>query len=123
LSDVRRPDARSAQIGGPDCISQCFQVRSYSGEPNAAILACNLLSKDNCRAALCDEAEEFWPEVALIICPFPFTRRAEWLAGAGACPDGDMGRPAGELEREVPPTDTGKEMGRFLAVFSAKVFD
>lgn len=33
LPDVRRPDARSAQIGGPDAISQCFQVSAYSGEP------------------------------------------------------------------------------------------
>ena len=33
LSDVRRAEARSAQIGGPDGISQCFQVSAYSGEP------------------------------------------------------------------------------------------
>jgi hypothetical protein len=33
LADVRRTDARSAQIAGPDGISQFFQVRSYSGEP------------------------------------------------------------------------------------------
>src|SRR5690606_30346224 len=33
LPDVRRADARSAQIGGPDGISHCFQVSSYSGEP------------------------------------------------------------------------------------------
>jgi hypothetical protein len=33
LPDVRRADARSAQIGGPDGISQCFQVSTYSGEP------------------------------------------------------------------------------------------
>jgi hypothetical protein len=28
LSDVRRADARSAQIGGPDCISHAFHFRS-----------------------------------------------------------------------------------------------
>src|SRR5690606_23240450 len=33
LPDVRRADARRAQIGGPHGISQCFQVRTYSGEP------------------------------------------------------------------------------------------
>lgn len=33
LPDVRRADARSAQIGSPDGISQCFQISSYSGEP------------------------------------------------------------------------------------------
>ena len=36
LPDVRRPDARSAQIGGPDDIAQCFQVSAYSGEPAPA---------------------------------------------------------------------------------------
>ena len=30
--------ARSAQIGGPDAISQCFQVSAYSGEPETPIL-------------------------------------------------------------------------------------
>jgi hypothetical protein len=33
LADVRRADARSAQIGGPDGIAQAFQVSAYSGEP------------------------------------------------------------------------------------------
>jgi hypothetical protein len=33
LPDVRRADARSAQIGGPDIISHRFQVSSYTGEP------------------------------------------------------------------------------------------
>src|SRR4051812_3646441 len=61
LSDVRRADARSAQIGGPDGISQCFQVSSYSGEPNAAILARNLFSKDDCRMALGDEPMKSGP--------------------------------------------------------------
>ena len=46
LPDVRRADARSAQIGGPDSISQRFQVKPYSGEPRPARTACNLLSKD-----------------------------------------------------------------------------
>jgi len=34
LSDVRRADARSAQIGGPDGISQVLQVSAYRGEPD-----------------------------------------------------------------------------------------
>ena len=33
LPDMRRADARSAQIGGPDCIGQLFQVSAYSVEP------------------------------------------------------------------------------------------
>lgn len=33
LPDVRRADARSAQIGSPDGIAHRFQINSYSGEP------------------------------------------------------------------------------------------
>jgi hypothetical protein len=38
LSDVRCPDARSAQIGTPAGISHSFQVSTNSGEPFPAIL-------------------------------------------------------------------------------------
>src|SRR5690606_22919432 len=55
LPDVRRTDARSAQIGGPEGISHCFQVSTYSGEPFTSISARNLLSKDNWGSALVDE--------------------------------------------------------------------
>jgi len=61
LSDLGGADARSAQIGGPDGISQCFQVSAYSGEPFTSSFARNLLSKDDWRAALRDEAEEGRP--------------------------------------------------------------
>lgn len=46
LADLRRADARSAQIGGPDCISTSFQVSTNSGEPFVSIAVRNLLSKD-----------------------------------------------------------------------------
>jgi hypothetical protein len=82
LPDVRRPDARSAQIGGPDAIPQCFQVSAYSGEPVAAILARNLLSKDDWRAALADEALELGPQVPLVGGAFALAGGAEGLAGA-----------------------------------------
>lgn len=55
LADVRRTDARSAQIGGPDDIAQRFQVSAYSGEPVESSASRNLLSKHDWRAALCDE--------------------------------------------------------------------
>lgn len=63
---MRRADARSAQIGGPAGISHVFQVSAYCGEPLAAILARNLLSKHRWRAALGDDAEKSGPEVALV---------------------------------------------------------
>jgi hypothetical protein len=47
LADVRGTDARSAQISRPDGVARCFHVRLYSVEPAEAVLARNLLSKDN----------------------------------------------------------------------------
>jgi len=63
---VRRPDARSAQIGGPDGISTVFQISAYSGEPLTSILARNLFSKDRWRAALGDELVKSGPEVSFV---------------------------------------------------------
>jgi len=72
---VRRPDARSAQIGTSDRIPQVFQVSAYSGEPAPSVSARNLLAKDLCRAALADEPSHLRPEVS-------FVRFALPLAGA-----------------------------------------
>ena len=80
LADVRRADARSAQIGGPDRISQCFQVSSYSNEPFTSILARNLLSKADWRPALGDEVSKSGPKVSLVGFPFPLAGDGERLA-------------------------------------------
>ena len=69
LSDVRRPDARSAQIGGPDGVPRAFQVSANNVEPREASPARNLLSKDDWRAALADEAIPRWPKMARIAPP------------------------------------------------------
>jgi hypothetical protein len=61
LPDVRRADARSAQIGGPDGISQAFQVKPYSGEPRPASSARNLFANDDWRAALGDKPSKSGP--------------------------------------------------------------
>jgi hypothetical protein len=95
---VRRTDARSAQIGGPDSIAQCFQVRANSGEPFTSKAARNLLSNDDWRKMLGNEPEELGPEVTLIGCTFLSTGDAEGLAGTGAGPDGEISGPGGELE-------------------------
>jgi hypothetical protein len=47
LSDMRRRDARSAQIGARDGIAHSFQVSKYSGEPFKSSASANLLSKQN----------------------------------------------------------------------------
>ena len=61
LSDVRRPEARSAGIDCPAGVARSFQVSRYKVEPSEAVLACNLLAKDDWRAALFDKPVEVRP--------------------------------------------------------------
>ncbi len=110
LPEMRRTDPRSAQIGGPDGISQTFQVKAYSGEPVKPGAARNLLSKDDCRAALRDEAAHFGPKVALVGGAPAFPCNGKWLTGAGTSPDGGIVRDAGESEGEGPASDSREEV-------------
>jgi hypothetical protein len=110
LSDVRRPDARSAQIGGPDGISHSFQVSSYSMEPLPPSLARNLFAKDDWRAALGDESGEDGPEVPLVFNAFPFTGDREWLTGTTSSPKRSGCFNPCEIERKRPSRDPGKEV-------------
>lgn len=61
LSDVRRPEARSAQIERPEGVARAFHVSRYMVEPSERVLARNLLSKERVRAADVDEMEEGGP--------------------------------------------------------------
>jgi len=61
LSDVRCPDARSRQIGSPECKTSDFQVSLNSGQPYNASLARNLLSKEDWNFRVLDEVEEGRP--------------------------------------------------------------
>jgi hypothetical protein len=110
LADMRRTDARSAQIGSCPEISHVFQVSEYSGEPFTPSRACNLLAKDDWRAALADEVGEHRPEVAFVGGAETFSGGREGLARAGACPDGAVFRPAGEAEGERPAADACEEV-------------
>lgn len=66
FTDLAR--ARSAKIGGPEGISQCFKVQTYSGEPvSPCKFARNLFSKDAWRVALPDEFKEHGGEVSLVV--------------------------------------------------------
>lgn len=107
---MRGADARSAQIGSPDGIAQCFQVSAYSVEPRPAVSARNLLSKDDWREALGDEATPLGPEVSLVVGAFASAGDGERLAGAGAGPDGPVVGPSGESERVAPDSDAGEEV-------------
>lgn len=120
LSDVRRTDARSAQICRPNGVARCFHVRLYSVEPSEAVLARNLLSKDDWRMALADEPMKLGPEVTLVVEPLAFARCTERLARAGASPDGSVVRPSGETEGVGPDADPGEEVALGVALEVAR---
>jgi hypothetical protein len=107
---VRGADARSAQIGGPDSISQCFQVKTYSVEPLPASFCRNLFSKYDWRSALLNELVEDGPKVPLIGGTFSVSCVAEGLAGTGTCPHGAVIGPACATQGMAPYSDSGEEV-------------
>jgi hypothetical protein len=125
LPDVRRPDARSAQIRSPDGVALSFQVSANNVEPREAIPARNLLSKDDWRAALADEAKPLGPEVPLVCGAASFAGDREGLTGTGAGPDGPVVRPPGEPKSVGPGAEAGEgvELGSAHKVICAEVTD
>jgi hypothetical protein len=107
---MRRAEARSAGIDRPDGVVRSFQVSVYKVEPTEAVLACNLLAKDDVRAALRDEAEEVGPEVAGVIDAAALSGCAERLTGTGAGPDGPVVGPPGKTQGVAPDADAGEEV-------------
>jgi len=55
VSDVRRTDARRRKRDTPKGVTHAFHVSVYKVDPSICVLARNLLSKDDWRAALRDE--------------------------------------------------------------------
>jgi hypothetical protein len=107
---MRSTDARSAKIDRCAGVIRAFQVSLYKVEPLKAVAACNLLAKDDWRAALRDETEEFGPEMAFVSEPGAFTGGAKGLAGTGARPDGAVVGPSGAAQGIGPDADAGEEM-------------
>ena len=110
LTPVRSADARRAEIERPDGVIRRFHVSVYKVEPSESVFAFNLLAKDDARFALVDEPEPGGPEMPLVSNPISFARRAERLAGARACPDGPVVRPARESKGIAPYADPGEEV-------------
>ena len=108
LSDVRRPDARSAQIRSPDGVALSFQVSANNVEPREASPARNLFAKDDWRAALADEAEPLGPEVALVAEAEAGTGAGEGLAGTASGPYGAVVGPPGEAKGVGPGAEAGE---------------
>jgi hypothetical protein len=82
----------------------------YKVEPAEAVLARNLLSKDNWRAALCDEPIELGPEVSLVGKAGTLSGCAKGLAGAASGPDGAVVGPPGKSQGVAPDADPGEEV-------------
>jgi hypothetical protein len=110
LADVRRVDARRAQIRRRAGVVLSFQVSEYSIEPVEGKFARNLLANDNWRRALANEREPDRPKVAIVAESLPLSSVAEGLAGAAPGPDGAVFRPAREGKRERPAADSAKEV-------------
>jgi hypothetical protein len=110
LADVRRADARSAEISRCKGVGRCFHVSVNKIEPDEAVRARNLLTKDNARISLADEPEEVGPEVTRIGEAVAFPGRAERLAGTGTGPNRSIIWPACKSQRVAPSPDAGEEM-------------
>jgi hypothetical protein len=125
LSDVRSPDARSAQICSPDGVARSFQVSANNVEPRKASPTRNLLSKDDWRAALADELEPDGPEVPLVGGASTLPGDGEGLAWTAPGPDGAVIGPPGETKGIGPGAEAGKsvELGSAHNVSCAEVTD
>jgi hypothetical protein len=64
---VGAADAVCAKYDRPSGVAFLLQVCEYNVEPAPSNRRRNLLSKDDWRTALLDEAEEGWPEVSFIL--------------------------------------------------------
>lgn len=114
---MRAAEARSAQIARPEGVARCFHVSRYKIEPIER--ARNLLSKDDWRAALANEAIPDGPEVALVVKAALLSCGAEGLAGAASRPDGAVVRPTGAAQGVAPDADPCEEVA---LVETRKVF-
>jgi hypothetical protein len=110
LSDVRCPEAASRKTDRPDGVATSFQVIANKVQPAVGNRAFNLLTKDNVRSALLDEAKPRWPKVAGIIAPSLAPRGREGLAGAAPGPAGAVVGPSGEAEGVAPAADAREEV-------------
>jgi hypothetical protein len=115
LPDVRCPDARSRQTDRPDGVTVSFQVIANKVKPAVSNRSRNLLTKEDWRAALADEAMPRWPKMARIGPPPRFSRTTEGLARTTTRPNRSVIGPSGESEGEAPSADAGEEMALGVA--------
>jgi hypothetical protein len=122
---MRRAEARSAGIDRPDGVVRAFQVSVYKVEPSEAVLACNLLAKDDVRATLRDETEEVGPEVTGVVEASALAGGAERLTWTRAGPNRTLVTPSSRAQGVAPDADPGEEMalGITLKIIGLDVLD
>jgi hypothetical protein len=108
---VRSTDAASWEYGRPAGVAFVLPVSENSIEPAPSNCRLNLLSKDDCRAALGDERKPRRPQVAFVIGRLARSGGRERLAGATSCPNRSIIGPAGKPEGDWPSADAGEEVG------------
>jgi hypothetical protein len=116
VSDVRRADARRRERDGPESVAQGFHVSAYKVDPRVDSLCRNLLSKDDCRAALADEVVPGRPEVPLVSKSSAFASRAERLTRARPSPNRSIVWPSCKTKSSGPDPDAGEEVALGVAV-------
>lgn len=114
-SDVRSAEARSRETGRPEGVVDSFHVSLNKVEPAKADRRFNLLTKEDCRAALADETEQDGPEVALVLESFALPCGAESLAGRRSSPDGLVIPPSSTAKGVGPDADSGEEVALGVA--------
>jgi len=110
LSDVRRIDGASRDIDRPAGVTFSFQISGNSVEPTIASRSRNLLSHDDRGPAGTDEAKEVGPQVPRIVGASTFSRDAERLARARACPERPVVGPSRKAGGDAPEAASGEEM-------------
>jgi hypothetical protein len=110
VARVRSARACSWDIEYPEGVVRSFQVNSNSVEPSKAVLARNLLSKDESRSTGGDEAVPLGPKVLLVGEAALTTRRRERGAWAASAPHVSIVGPSGVSEGSAPDTDATEEV-------------
>jgi len=80
---VRGSDSRSFIIEYPDGVTRALQVRTNIVAGNSQDSS-NIFTDDPTRSNFADNAQHFWPEVAVVGFAFAFAREREGLAGEAA---------------------------------------
>jgi hypothetical protein len=108
------PKGISSQYERRSGVSLSLKVQRGPVPPAPSNRVCNLLAKDDIRAALSDEGEEFRPKIPAIIRPFrsaiPNCGDGEWGAWATSSPNRSFVRPSGKPQRAWPSSNPREEV-------------